>query len=51
MGNKVPKLTDEQLEDLQDCTFFTRKEILTIQQKFVDLDPQNLPRVVRENLL
>ncbi|XP_003741862.1 calcium and integrin-binding family member 3 [Galendromus occidentalis] len=46
MGNKVPRLSDEQLEDLQDCTFFTRKEILTIQHKFVELDPQNLPRVM-----
>ncbi|OQR67001.1 calcium and integrin-binding family member 3-like [Tropilaelaps mercedesae] len=46
MGNKVPKLTDEQLEDLQDCTYFTRKEILRIQQKFVELDPQNIPQVM-----
>lgn len=45
MGNKVPKLTEEQLEDLQDCTYFTRKEILRIQQKFVELDPQNIPQV------
>lgn len=28
MGNKVSTFTEEQLEDYQDCTFFTRKEIL-----------------------
>lgn len=28
MGNKVATFTEEQLEDYQDCTFFTRKEIL-----------------------
>lgn len=28
MGNKIATFTEEQLEDYQDCTFFTRKEIL-----------------------
>ncbi|KAL6443048.1 hypothetical protein ACFW04_002794 [Cataglyphis niger] len=31
MGNKVATFTEEQLEDYQDCTFFTRKEILSIE--------------------
>lgn len=28
MGNKVATFSEEQLEDYQDCTYFTRKEIL-----------------------
>lgn len=28
MGNKVATFSEEQLEIYQDCTFFTRKEIL-----------------------
>lgn len=28
MGNKIITFTDKQLDDYQDCTFFTRKEIL-----------------------
>ncbi|XP_041565794.1 uncharacterized protein LOC108145514 isoform X2 [Drosophila elegans] len=28
MGNKVVTFTEQELDDYQDCTFFTRKEIL-----------------------
>jgi len=28
MGNKVATFSDQQLESYQDCTYFTRKEIL-----------------------
>jgi hypothetical protein len=28
MGNKIVTFSEEQLEDYQDCTYFTRKEIL-----------------------
>lgn len=34
MGNKVATFTEEQLEDYQDCTFFTRKEIL----RYIDVN-------------
>lgn len=45
MGNKVATFTEEQLEDYQDCTFFTRKEILRIYKRFRDMgDPGAVPR-------
>ncbi|XP_033211043.1 calcium and integrin-binding family member 3 [Belonocnema kinseyi] len=37
MGNKVAIFTEEQLEDYQDCTFFTRKEILRIHKRFREI--------------
>ncbi|XP_043484171.1 calcium and integrin-binding family member 3-like [Leptopilina heterotoma] len=37
MGNKVYTFTEEQLEDYQDSTYFTRKEILRIYQRFRDI--------------
>ncbi|XP_046751600.1 calcium and integrin-binding family member 3 [Diprion similis] len=47
MGNKVATFTEEQLEDYQDCTFFTRKEILRIHKRFRDMgDPGTVPRVM-----
>lgn len=33
MGNKVATFSEEQLEDYQDCTYFTRKEILRYRTK------------------
>ncbi|XP_076750773.1 calcium and integrin-binding family member 2 [Xylocopa sonorina] len=45
MGNKVATFTEEQLEDYQDCTFFTRKEILRIFKRFRDMgDSGSVPR-------
>ncbi|KAK9303499.1 hypothetical protein QLX08_004813 [Tetragonisca angustula] len=45
MGNKIATFTEEQLEDYQDCTFFTRKEILRIFKRFRDMgDPGAVPR-------
>ncbi|XP_053983082.1 calcium and integrin-binding family member 3 isoform X2 [Hylaeus anthracinus] len=45
MGNKVATFTEEQLEDYQDCTFFTRKEILRIFKRFREMgDPGVVPR-------
>ncbi|CAK9799692.1 Calcium and integrin-binding family member 3 [Anthophora plagiata] len=45
MGNKVATFTEEQLENYQDCTFFTRKEILRIFKRFREMgDPGVIPR-------
>ncbi|XP_012270034.1 calcium and integrin-binding family member 3 [Orussus abietinus] len=47
MGNKVATFTEEQLEDYQDCTFFTRKEILRIHKRFREMgDPGVVPRTM-----
>ncbi|XP_066587463.1 calcium and integrin-binding family member 3-like [Prorops nasuta] len=47
MGNKVATFSEEQLEDYQDCTFFTRKEILRIFKRFREMgDPGMIPRVM-----
>ncbi|KAJ8678813.1 hypothetical protein QAD02_014600 [Eretmocerus hayati] len=45
MGNKVATFTEEQLEDYQDCTYFTRKEILRLHKRFREMaDPGMVPR-------
>ncbi|XP_076668238.1 calcium and integrin-binding family member 2 isoform X2 [Andrena cerasifolii] len=45
MGNKIATFTEEQLEDYQDCTFFTRKEILRIYKRFREMgNPGVVPR-------
>lgn len=44
MGNKQSVFTDEQLNSYQDCTFFTRKEILRAFHRFRDLNPNAVPR-------
>ncbi|XP_062575707.1 mesenchyme-specific cell surface glycoprotein-like [Saccostrea cucullata] len=46
MGNKVGVFTDEQIEAYQDCTFFTKKEILRIFSRFRDLAPNAVPKVM-----
>ncbi|XP_015603177.1 calcium and integrin-binding family member 3 [Cephus cinctus] len=44
MGNTVPTFSEEQLEDYQDCTFFTRKEILRIYKRFREMgEPGMVP--------
>ncbi|RDD37191.1 Calcium and integrin-binding family member 2 [Trichoplax sp. H2] len=37
MGNRQSTFTEEQLEKYQDCTYFTRNEILTAYVKFCEL--------------
>ncbi|XP_011310276.1 calcium and integrin-binding family member 2 [Fopius arisanus] len=45
MGNKIATFSEDQLEDYQDCTFFTRKEILRIFKKFREIgEPGAVPR-------
>ncbi|OQR72918.1 calcium and integrin-binding family member 2-like [Tropilaelaps mercedesae] len=46
MGNKTSTFAEEHLEDLQDSTFFSRKEILMLHKKFRDLDPQLVPKTM-----
>ncbi|XP_055540028.1 calcium and integrin-binding family member 3 [Wyeomyia smithii] len=48
MGNKVVTFTDQQLEDYQDCTFFTRKEILRVHKRFREASPELVPLVMTE---
>jgi calcium and integrin-binding protein 2 len=48
MGNKVVTFSDQQLDDYQDCTFFTRKEILRIHKRFRELRPDIVPRQMLE---
>ncbi|XP_028257908.1 calcium and integrin-binding family member 2-like isoform X1 [Parambassis ranga] len=43
MGNKQTTFTDEQLEAYQDCTFFTRKEILRLHSRYRELAPHLVP--------
>ncbi|KAL7858216.1 hypothetical protein AOLI_G00183180 [Acnodon oligacanthus] len=43
MGNKQTIFTDEQLDAYQDCTFFTRKEILRLHGRFHELAPHLVP--------
>ncbi|KAK6178711.1 hypothetical protein SNE40_011232 [Patella caerulea] len=43
MGNKVTTFTDDQLEAYQDCTFFTRKEILRVFKRYQELAPDLIP--------
>ncbi|KFO24682.1 Calcium and integrin-binding family member 3 [Fukomys damarensis] len=43
MGSKQTVFTREQLEEYQDCTFFTRKEIMRLFYRYQDLAPQLVP--------
>ncbi|XP_023809563.1 calcium and integrin-binding family member 2 isoform X2 [Oryzias latipes] len=43
MGNKQTTFTEEQLEAYQDCTYFTRKEILRLHGRFRELAPHLVP--------
>ncbi|CAG9759418.1 unnamed protein product [Ceutorhynchus assimilis] len=49
MGNKLITFTDQQLINYQDCTFFTRKEILRVYKKFRDIKPDVVPRAMKKN--
>lgn len=44
MGNKVVTFSDQQLEDYQDCTFFTRKEILRVHKHYRAMRPDLVPK-------
>ncbi|WAR00532.1 CIB3-like protein [Mya arenaria] len=48
MGNKLSIFTEDQLEAYQDCTFFTRKEILRIFRRFREISPQRVPVNMRD---
>eukprot|EP00039_Didymoeca_costata_P022570 m.4750 g.4750 ORF g.4750 m.4750 type:complete len:182 (-) comp3090_c0_seq1:243-788(-) len=39
MGNSASSITAEDLEDYQDCTFFSKKEILHVRRRFDALQP------------
>ncbi|MEQ2230253.1 Calcium and integrin-binding member 2 [Ilyodon furcidens] len=43
MGNKQTTFTEEQLEAYQDCTYFTRKEILRLHGRYRELAPHLVP--------
>ncbi|XP_035489000.1 calcium and integrin-binding family member 3 [Scophthalmus maximus] len=43
MGNKQTIFTAQQLDAYQDCTYFTRKEILRLFDRYRDLAPQLVP--------
>lgn len=43
MGNKITTFTEEQIDAYQDCTFFTRKEILRLFKRFQGLYPEHVP--------
>ncbi|KAK7868749.1 hypothetical protein R5R35_002546 [Gryllus longicercus] len=49
MGNKVVTFTEDQFEDYQDCTFFTRKEILRVHKRFRDVSPDLVPKCMTGN--
>ncbi|XP_002730829.1 calcium and integrin-binding family member 2-like [Saccoglossus kowalevskii] len=44
MGNKESVFTQEQLDIYQDCTYFTRKEILRLFKRFHCLNPEVVPK-------
>ncbi|XP_072100220.1 calcium and integrin-binding family member 3-like [Mobula birostris] len=49
MGNKQTIFTAQQLDAYQDCTFFTRKEILRLFHRYRDLAPQLVPLDYKDN--
>ncbi|XP_059494454.1 calcium and integrin-binding family member 3-like [Stegostoma tigrinum] len=49
MGNKQTIFTAQQLDAYQDCTFFTRKEILRLFHRYRDLAPHLVPLSYKDN--
>ncbi|CAH0561908.1 unnamed protein product [Brassicogethes aeneus] len=49
MGNKLVTFTDQQLENYQDCTFFTRKDILRVYKRFREVRPDLVPKRMKQN--
>ncbi|XP_064608428.1 calcium and integrin-binding family member 3-like [Liolophura sinensis] len=43
MGNQTSSFSDEQFEAYQDCTFFTRKEIVRVFKRYRELAPNIVP--------
>jgi len=43
MGNKQASFSAEQIEQYQDCTFFTKKEIIRLHSRFRELAPETVP--------
>ncbi len=41
MGQKQSTLSPEELEEYQDCTFFTKKEILHVHRRFRELSSKS----------
>lgn len=48
MGNNVTPFTKEQLDAYQDCTFFTKREILRIFKRFQELSPNTIPAIMTD---
>ncbi|GAB6031212.1 hypothetical protein CHUAL_009030 [Chamberlinius hualienensis] len=46
MGNKVVTFTAEQLDDYQDVTFFTSKEIKRVFRRYRELDRTTVPKIM-----
>ncbi|XP_065166076.1 calcium and integrin-binding family member 2 [Atheta coriaria] len=49
MGNKLVTFTEQQLVNYQDCSFFTRKEILRVHKRFREVRSDLVPTVMTEN--
>nr|XP_023016877.1 calcium and integrin-binding family member 2 [Leptinotarsa decemlineata] len=49
MGNKLVTFTDQQIENYQDCTFFTRKEIVRVFKRFREVRPDLVPKRMKHN--
>ncbi|XP_060536963.1 calcium and integrin-binding family member 2 [Cylas formicarius] len=49
MGNKLVTFSEQQLINYQDCTFFTRKEILRVYKKFRDMKPDLVPKTMKKS--
>ncbi|KAK0428386.1 hypothetical protein QR680_010769 [Steinernema hermaphroditum] len=61
MGNSASSLTDlkmfskqgvftrDQLDEYQDCTFFTRKDIMRLYKRFYALNPNKIPNNMQGN--
>ena len=43
MGNQQASFSNEQIEQYQDCTFFTKKEIIKLHSRFHELNPEVVP--------
>eukprot|EP01136_Pigoraptor_vietnamica_P043449 Opistho-1_new@18863 len=51
MGNSQSVFSEDQLEEYENCTFFTKKEILGIHQRFQQLNVDNKEKLSREQVL
>eukprot|EP01137_Pigoraptor_chileana_P019185 Opistho-2@79846 len=51
MGNSQSIFSEDQLEEYENCTFFTKKEILGIYKRYQDLNIDNRDRLTRDQIL